>query len=237
MIRAAAKNHRFVAVVVTPESYDAVLAELEDQGARSPRRPGTGWPTRRSRSPPATTPRSAAGSGMRYEAFPGHWVMAHEKFLDLSYGENPHQNAALYVEVGARSHVLSRVAKLHGRALSFNNVLDLDCGAPRCSTSSSRPACVIVKHNNPCGVAVADDARRGVREGARLRSDVGLRRGDRVQSRGRRDAGRAAARALHRGADRTRLRGGRARGAEAEGGGADPRGGASSEATSRASGT
>ncbi len=52
--------------------------------------------------------------------------MAHEKFLDLSYGENPHQQAALYAEVGARTHVLSRVAKLHGRALSFNNVLDLD---------------------------------------------------------------------------------------------------------------
>ena len=64
--------------------------------------------------------------GLRYEAYPSHWVMAYEKFLDLSYGENPHQKAALYVEVGARSHVLSRVAKLHGRALSFNNVLDLD---------------------------------------------------------------------------------------------------------------
>ena len=92
---------------------------------------------------------------MRYEAFPSHWVMAHEKFLDLSYGENPHQNAALYVEVGARSHVLSRVAKLHGRALSFNNVLDLDA-ARRLLDEFEQPACVIVKHNNPCGVAVAD---------------------------------------------------------------------------------
>ena len=53
--------------------------------------------------------------GLRYEHFPEHWVMGHEKFLDLSYGENPHQGAALYVEVGVRSHVLSRVAKRHGR--------------------------------------------------------------------------------------------------------------------------
>jgi phosphoribosylaminoimidazolecarboxamide formyltransferase/IMP cyclohydrolase len=92
---------------------------------------------------------------MRYEAFPGHWVMAHEKFLDLSYGENPHQNAALYVEVGARSHVLSRVAKLHGRGLSFNNVLDLDA-ARRLLDEFEQAACVIVKHNNPCGVAIAE---------------------------------------------------------------------------------
>ena len=81
--------------------------------------------------------------------------MAHEKFLDLSYGENPHQKAALYVEVGARSHVLSRVAKLHGRALSFNNVLDLDA-ARRLLDELEQAACVIVKHNNPCGVAVAE---------------------------------------------------------------------------------
>jgi phosphoribosylaminoimidazolecarboxamide formyltransferase/IMP cyclohydrolase len=93
--------------------------------------------------------------GMRYEAFPGHWVMAYEKFLDLSYGENPHQNAALYVESGARSHVLSRVSKLHGRELSFNNVLDLDA-ARRLLDEFEQAACVIVKHNNPCGVAVAD---------------------------------------------------------------------------------
>jgi phosphoribosylaminoimidazolecarboxamide formyltransferase/IMP cyclohydrolase len=81
-------------------------------------------------------------------------VAAYEKFLDLSYGENPHQSAALYTEVGVRSHVLSRVAKLHGRALSFNNVLDLD-SARRLLAEFEQPACVIVKHNNPCGVAIA----------------------------------------------------------------------------------
>src|SRR5262249_9732831 len=91
----------------------------------------------------------------RYEVFPSHWVNAHEKFLDLSYGENPHQRAALYTEVGARSHVLSRVAKLHGRALSFNNVLDLD-SARGLLYEFEGPAAVIVKHNNPCGVGIAD---------------------------------------------------------------------------------
>jgi phosphoribosylaminoimidazolecarboxamide formyltransferase/IMP cyclohydrolase len=155
MIRAAAKNHRFVVIVVQPESYDAVLAELEETGG------GVSGATRHWLANEAfafTARYDAAISrwfGVRYEDFPEHWVMAHEKFLDLSYGENPHQKAALYTEVGARAHVLSRVAKLHGRALSFNNVLDLDA-ARRLLDEFERAACVIVKHNNPCGVAVAD---------------------------------------------------------------------------------
>jgi phosphoribosylaminoimidazolecarboxamide formyltransferase / IMP cyclohydrolase len=155
MIRAAAKNHRSVAVVVQPESYDAVLAELEETGG------SVSGGTRHWLANEAfafTARYDAAISrwfGVRYEEFPEHWVMAHEKFLDLSYGENPHQKAALYTDVGARSHVLSRVAKLHGRALSFNNVLDLD-GARRLLDEFEPAACVIVKHNNPCGVATAE---------------------------------------------------------------------------------
>jgi len=155
MIRAAAKNHRDVAVLVRPESYDAVLAELEESGGQ------VSAETRHWLANEAfahTAAYDAAISrwfGMRYEAFPSHWVMAHEKFLDLSYGENPHQSAALYVEAGTRSHVLSRVAKQHGRALSFNNVLDLD-SARRLLDEFEEPACVIVKHNNPCGTAIAE---------------------------------------------------------------------------------
>jgi len=157
MIRAAAKNHDAVAVIVRPESYDAVLAELNDaDGVISAE-------TRHWLANEAfayTAAYDAAISrwfGMRYEAYPSHWVTAHEKFLELSYGENPHQKAALYVESGARSHVLSRVAKQHGRALSFNNVLDLD-SARKLLDEFSEPACVIVKHNNPCGVAIGESA-------------------------------------------------------------------------------
>jgi phosphoribosylaminoimidazolecarboxamide formyltransferase / IMP cyclohydrolase len=156
MIRAAAKNSRWVAVVVKPESYDAVLAELQE------REGSISQETRHWLANEAfafTARYDAAISrwfALRYEAYPSHWVMAHEKFLDLSYGENPHQSAALYVETAARSHVLSRVAKRHGRALSFNNVLDLD-SARRLLAEFDGPAAVIVKHNNPCGVAVAGD--------------------------------------------------------------------------------
>ena len=155
MIRAAAKNHDGVAVVVKPESYDAVFAELTEAGG------DISAETRHWLANEAfahTAAYDAAISrwfGLRYEAYPSHWVMAHEKFMELSYGENPHQKAALYVETGARSHVLSKVAKQHGRALSFNNVLDLD-SARRLMNEFEQPACVIVKHNNPCGVAIAD---------------------------------------------------------------------------------
>ncbi|MGI9020417.1 MAG: bifunctional phosphoribosylaminoimidazolecarboxamide formyltransferase/IMP cyclohydrolase [Solirubrobacterales bacterium] len=157
MIRAAAKNHAHVAVVVRPESYDAVLAELQESEGR------VSSETRHWLANEAfafTARYDAAISrwfASRYEAYPEHWVTAHEKFLDLSYGENPHQTAALYVETGSRSHVLSRVAKRHGRALSFNNVLDLD-SARRLLGEFTDPAAVIVKHNNPCGAAVAESA-------------------------------------------------------------------------------
>ena len=155
MIRAAAKNHRFVAVVVRPESYDAVLDELEETGELSAA-------TRHWLANEAfayTARYDAAISrwfGQRYEQLPAYWVTAWEKELDLSYGENPHQRAALYVEPRARSHVLSRVAKVHGKPLSFNNVLDLN-SARALLGDLDGPGCVIVKHNNPCGVAEADE--------------------------------------------------------------------------------
>ncbi len=156
MIRAAAKNHQSVAVLVRPESYDAVLAELEaSDGAISEET--RHWLANEAWADIARY--DAAISrwfGLRYEAFPQHWVFQYEKFLDLSYGENPHQKAALYVESGARSHVLARMAKLHGRELSFNNVLDLDA-ATKLLADFDEPAAVIVKHNNPCGAAIAGD--------------------------------------------------------------------------------
>ena len=155
MIRAAAKNHESVAVVVKPESYDAVCAELEESGGEisaSTRH----WLANEAFA--QTARYDAAISrwfSTSYEDFPEHLALAYEKVLDLSYGENPHQRAALYAEAGTRSHVLSKVAKVHGRALSFNNVLDLD-SARRLVGDFSEPACTIVKHNNPCGVAIGE---------------------------------------------------------------------------------
>jgi len=155
LIRAAAKNHAFVGVVVRPESYDAVIEELYESGGRM---------SAQTRESLAT---EAFGATARYDAaisrwfaereedFPNHFVAAFEKVLDLSYGENPHQRAAYYEQVGMRTHLLARTVKMHGKELSFNNLLDLDSGR-RLLREFEVPACAIIKHNNPCGSAVGE---------------------------------------------------------------------------------
>jgi phosphoribosylaminoimidazolecarboxamide formyltransferase / IMP cyclohydrolase len=153
LIRAAAKNHAYSAVVVSPESYDAVLDELESSDNRLSRQ------TRQALALDAFAYTArydtaiARWFGEREEEFPSTYVRAFEKVLDLSYGENPHQRAAYYAQSGARTDLLSMVSKLHGKALSFNNLLDLDSGR-RLVDEFEVPACAIVKHNNPCGCAI-----------------------------------------------------------------------------------
>ncbi len=157
MIRAAAKNHVYAAPVVSPESYDAVLEELRASERRlSPA-------TRESLAAEAFSYTARYDTAItrwfqeKREDFPPLMVRAFEKTLELPYGENPHQRAAYYAQIGARTHVLSMVAQLGGKALSYNNLLDLD--SARLLTDEFRvPACVIVKHNNPCGVAVGATA-------------------------------------------------------------------------------
>jgi len=157
LIRAAAKNHTFTVAVTSPESYDAVLDELRESG---------GSVSLRTRE---TLAMSAFAVTARYDAaiarwfaereedFPDQVTTSYEKILDLPYGENPHQRAALYAETGARTHLLSMVSKLHGKELSFNNLLDLNA-ARALVEEFELPAAVIVKHNNPCGCAVAASA-------------------------------------------------------------------------------
>jgi len=157
MIRAAAKNHAFTAVVVRPESYDAVLQELEESGGY------LSVATRENLAAEAfaLTARYdnaiARWFGERQDDFPPLLMGAYEKIADLAYGENPHQRAAYYAQVGARMHVLSMVRQLGGKDLSFNNVLDLDAGR-LLVMEFEVPACVIIKHNNPCGAAVGSSA-------------------------------------------------------------------------------
>ena len=157
MIRAAAKNHAYATVVVSPASYDAVLEELRmGDGALSPQ-------TRESLASEAFAYTARYDTSIarwfaeREEDFPDLYVRAYEKVVDLPYGENPHQRAAYYEQVGARMSVLSMVRQHHGKQLSYNNLLDLD-SARRVAREFTVPACVIVKHNNPCGVAIGRTA-------------------------------------------------------------------------------
>jgi phosphoribosylaminoimidazolecarboxamide formyltransferase/IMP cyclohydrolase len=157
MIRAAAKNFAFVAPVVSPESYDAVLAELrESDRLLAPA-------TRESLAAEAFAYTARYDTAIarwfqeKREDYPPLMVRAFEKVMDLPYGENPHQRAAYYSQVGTRSHILSMVSQLGGKELSFNNLLDLD-SARLLIGELPEPACVIVKHNNPCGAAVGASA-------------------------------------------------------------------------------
>ncbi|HWE11893.1 MAG TPA: bifunctional phosphoribosylaminoimidazolecarboxamide formyltransferase/IMP cyclohydrolase [Solirubrobacteraceae bacterium] len=153
MIRAAAKNLEFAAAVVSPESYDAVLAELRASDRR------LSLSTRENLAAEAFSYTARYDTAIarwfqeRAGDFPPLMVRAFERVLELPYGENPHQRAAYYAQVGTRTHVLSMVAQLGGKELSFNNLLDLDSGRSLLAEFQI-PACVIIKHNNPCGVAV-----------------------------------------------------------------------------------
>jgi phosphoribosylaminoimidazolecarboxamide formyltransferase/IMP cyclohydrolase len=152
MVRAAAKNFDSVAVVTDPERYRFVLEELKQNGGE------LSLDTRRDLAAEAfahTAGYDAAVAGWFYdtEPFPERVVLELNKGADLSYGENPHQRAAYYVESGARRHLLSMVEQLGGPPLSFNNLWDLNAG--RAIVGSFQvPACAIIKHATPCGVAV-----------------------------------------------------------------------------------
>jgi phosphoribosylaminoimidazolecarboxamide formyltransferase/IMP cyclohydrolase len=156
MIRAAAKNHAFAAVVVDPADYGGVLSELRESEGRLV----LATRERLAAAAFALTARYDAAistwfSARTHEGFPPHWREAYEKVSDLRYGENPHQQAAFYARVGAPTHLLAGVEQLHGKELSFNNLLDLS-SARELLEDLSGPACVIVKHNNPCGCALGE---------------------------------------------------------------------------------
>jgi phosphoribosylaminoimidazolecarboxamide formyltransferase/IMP cyclohydrolase len=154
MLRAAAKNFVHVAPVCLLARYGPVLEELRLDGDLSAQ-------TRRKLAAEAFAHTAAyeasiAGWFADRETFPPRLIVSLERERDLPYGENPHQRAAYYSEVGARRHLLSRVEQLSGKELSFNNLADLDA-ARAVLREFELPACAIVKHTNPCGVGVAAD--------------------------------------------------------------------------------
>jgi phosphoribosylaminoimidazolecarboxamide formyltransferase/IMP cyclohydrolase len=154
MVRASAKNFAFTGVVVSPESYDAVIDELNEDDCT------LGLETRESLAVDAfnyTAQYEAAISqwfNERTGNVPDQFVRVYEKQIDLPYGENPHQRAAYYSQVGSRTDLLSMVSQEQGKDLSYNNLLDLDAGRLMIE-EFELPTCAILKHNNPCGIAVS----------------------------------------------------------------------------------
>ena len=212
MIRAAAKNFAFVAPVVSPESYDAVLAELRESDRR------LSLPTRESLAAEAFAYTARYDTAIarwfqeRREDFPPLMVRAFEKVLDLPYGENPHQRAAYYSQVGARTHLLSMVSQLGGKELSFNNLLDLDARAAA-DRRVPGPGVRDRQAQQPVRGGGRRERARRLPAGVRLRPDVRLRRGHLPEPTRRPRAGGGGRRAVRRGAVRARVRRRRARGA------------------------
>jgi phosphoribosylaminoimidazolecarboxamide formyltransferase/IMP cyclohydrolase len=161
MLRAAAKNHESVSVVVDPADYGPLLEELASQD-------GCTTLTLRSRLAAKAFAHTARYDTMvasylaeqhqvTAERFPTTLPLVFDKVQDLRYGENPHQAAAFYRSPVPQGASIATAKILQGKDLSFNNIADADA-AIECVRQFSEPACVIVKHANPCGVAVAASA-------------------------------------------------------------------------------
>jgi phosphoribosylaminoimidazolecarboxamide formyltransferase/IMP cyclohydrolase len=154
MVRSAAKNNLYVGVVVEPNNYNAVLKELsENDGSLT-------FKTRRELAAKAfshTANYDAAISSylnQQEEKIPQYLFGKYELKQELRYGENPHQSAAFYIDpnqLGVSN--ISSAEQLQGKELSYNNIADTDA-AYECVKNFSEPACVIVKHANPCGIAL-----------------------------------------------------------------------------------
>ncbi|MDQ8698514.1 bifunctional phosphoribosylaminoimidazolecarboxamide formyltransferase/IMP cyclohydrolase [Hyphomicrobium sp. LHD-15] len=163
MIRAAAKNHASVTVIVDSADYPELLEEMSANGGRT-------TPAFRKRMAAKAYARTAAYDGAISNwlgavaanadgtalGFPPTFTTQYKKAIDMRYGENPHQRGAFYVSSKPESGTVSSACQLLGKELSYNNVADSDAALECVKSFSDHPACVIVKHANPCGVAEAE---------------------------------------------------------------------------------
>jgi phosphoribosylaminoimidazolecarboxamide formyltransferase / IMP cyclohydrolase len=146
MIRAAAKNYQDVAVVVSPHDYAPVLDELRTNGSLAPE---THWSLAKKAFRTTAEYDTAISTRLDAGATVAELNIHAPKLMDLRYGENPHQSAALY---GRRGEGVAGAEQLHGKELSYNNLVDLDA-AWQLVCEFEHPAAAIIKHTNPCGCA------------------------------------------------------------------------------------
>ncbi|MGH8547870.1 MAG: bifunctional phosphoribosylaminoimidazolecarboxamide formyltransferase/IMP cyclohydrolase [Methylococcales bacterium] len=156
MIRAAAKNHASVGVVVDPADYDGVLAEIrENRGLCKETLFKLAVKCFAHTAQYDTAIAAYLGKANPLE-FPDSLNLQFRMQQTMRYGENPHQNAAFYVEQNPAAGTISSAKQLQGKALSYNNIADTDAALECVKCLNGSPACVIVKHANPCGVACGD---------------------------------------------------------------------------------
>ncbi len=157
MLRSAAKNYQDVTVITNPEDYEVVLKELEETGSVSKET--------KFRLMQAVFEHTAQYDAMianylkeqrQDESLPEKLTLTYEKVQDMRYGENPHQKAALYKEIGKCEGSLTTAKQLNGKELSFNNINDTN-GALELLKEFEEPTVVACKHGNPCGVGSSDD--------------------------------------------------------------------------------
>jgi phosphoribosylaminoimidazolecarboxamide formyltransferase/IMP cyclohydrolase len=158
MVRSAAKNHAYVAIVTDPADYETLIGELDSSGGM------TSLDLRRRLAAKAFAATAAYDSAISQwfafadqgALFPDTLTLAMSRAAELRYGENPHQQAALYLPQGPHGRGIAQAEQVQGKALSYNNYNDADAAIELVSEfRGGDPACVIVKHANPCGVAVA----------------------------------------------------------------------------------
>ncbi|OAD23226.1 bifunctional phosphoribosylaminoimidazolecarboxamide formyltransferase/IMP cyclohydrolase, partial [Candidatus Thiomargarita nelsonii] len=149
MLRSAAKNHAAVTVVVDATDYDTVLQEIAAGGVTEATR--------------FTLAQKVFAHTARYDGAIANYLsqgetltLQYQKVQTMRYGENPHQKAAFYVEPAPQENSVATATQIQGKALSYNNVADTDA-ALECVKSFEEPTCVIVKHANPCGVAIGEN--------------------------------------------------------------------------------
>ncbi len=164
MVRAAAKNHSDVAIVVNVSDYSRIVRELSDNDGQ------VSFQTRFDLAVKAFEHTAAYDGAIanflggrtgenQNPDFPRTFNTQFIKVQDMRYGENPHQRAAFYTEREPQEACVATAKQIQGKALSFNNVADTDA-ALECVKPFADPACVIVKHANPCGVAIGSDIRQ-----------------------------------------------------------------------------
>jgi phosphoribosylaminoimidazolecarboxamide formyltransferase/IMP cyclohydrolase len=178
LVRASAKNYRDVAIVTDPSQYAGVLAEMQASSG------ALGLSTRQALAAAAFARIAAYDRAIDHyfrslqkgESWPAVYARSWQLRQELRYGENPHQKAAFYVDPAARHASVAAARVLHGKELSYNNLLDLD-SALGLVREFTEPAAVCIKHNNPCGAAVASnlvDAFRRAYEGDPLSAYGGV---------------------------------------------------------------